>query len=96
MTEPVSSYPNNHRWDWVPEASAKEHALEYCQQADGVVSGALCDEPEVVDNACRTAAPGSMTAFVCDDRKLAGLQEEIAGDVKSLIGTILGALASRP
>jgi hypothetical protein len=72
-----------------------DQALDYCENAHTVTSGALCDESTVISDACRAPA-NRLDAFVCDDKQMSDLQTSVWGNVKNLLSTILGVVAGRP
>ena len=69
-------------------------ALDYCQHADTVVSGFLCDEPTAVSDACR-APTNDIDDFICNDGKMANLQGSILDGLKEAAKVIFSALVGR-
>jgi hypothetical protein len=93
MTDPISNAFSSawHYWNDPVESDA----LTYCQKANTVTAGALCNEPTVVSDACRTPTT-DVDAFVCDDPQMADAQHTLLGTVKDVALTILGVFAGRP
>jgi hypothetical protein len=73
--------------------SADKQVLGPCANPQGLLAGVICNDDTAVSNACRTAQPGTATAYICDDRNLAGVQEQVektTWDVlKNIIATAL-------
>jgi hypothetical protein len=65
-----------------------------CKNADTVATGFLCDEPTVVSNACRSPT-NKLDAFICDDKKMAEVQDTLWSTMKSLAFTVLGAILGK-
>jgi hypothetical protein len=59
-----------------------------------VAAGALCDDPTIVSEACRSPT-NDVDAYVCDDRKMASLQRSILDGLKEATKAIFGALVGR-
>jgi hypothetical protein len=53
--------------------------------------GFLCDEPTVTSNACRTPN-NDIDEFVCDDKKMQGLQSSVWETTKEALKAIFGAI----
>jgi hypothetical protein len=66
----------------------RERGLRYCQEADSVVEGFLCNEPTVVSSACRK--PGNaFDAYVCDEPRMRELQKSVIRETLSILKTLL-------
>jgi hypothetical protein len=95
MANPISGFgrytPIDHESYGDPIGKA---AQSYCKHADTVTAGYLCDEPNVVSNACRSPK-NAVDKLVCDDRKMADAQNTIWAQVKNLSYAIVGALMGR-
>jgi hypothetical protein len=85
MTDPFS--PVSYRelsWPDLPIESAdnRKRLLDHledetygvCRMPSSVIGGALCGDATAISNACRRAAPGTVDAFLCDDKELEKLQ----------------------
>jgi hypothetical protein len=66
----------------------------FCKTAHTVTAGALCDEPTIISDACRSPT-NKLDAFVCDDPKMAAVQDTVWGALKSFASSALGALLGR-
>jgi len=60
-----------------------------CGGPDTVLEGVLCGDDTAVSNACRKARPGSVDAYLCDDRKLKQAQDWVGQTTWDLIKKIL-------
>ena len=64
-----------------------------CAEPDGLLAGVLCNDDTAVSNACRTAKPGTTAAYLCDDKNLATVQNEVQKTtfdiLKNIIATAL-------
>jgi hypothetical protein len=73
--------------------SADKESFGPCAHPQGLLSGVLCNDDTAVSDACRTAQPGTVTAYLCDDRSLAGVQEAVEKTtvdvLKNIIATAL-------
>jgi len=74
-----------------PDQTPVPYGLRFCQRADSVVEGFLCNETTVVSNACRRAESG-FDQFVCDDIKMQKLQGGILEQTWWAIRTIVTQL----
>lgn len=92
MTSPISGSGSSPWSSWTDSLDAE--ALDYCQNANTVTAGALCGEDTVVSDACR-APVSDVDAFVCDDRKMAGLQDTIVSGLKDVAKMIFGGIVGR-
>jgi hypothetical protein len=66
-----------------------------CRDPESVIEGAICDDRTAVSDACRRAKPGSFDEYVCDDKKLDGVQTLFVEIAKKAIELILGARMSK-
>jgi hypothetical protein len=71
MTQPIGSGYRSYEY---PVAGTEQASLDYCRDADSVVSGFLCDEQKVVSDACRTPT-NKLDALLCDDGRMKQAQE---------------------
>ena len=53
-----------------------------CRNPDTVLGGALCGDDTAVSNACRRSQPGSVDAWVCDDKNLERVESKFWGIAK--------------
>jgi hypothetical protein len=80
MPDPISSV--SHRdvyWNDPPsEAELHDHfdhqlseqTYGFCRSPGSVIEGAICDDQTAVSNACRRSKPGSVDAYLCNDKNL--------------------------
>jgi hypothetical protein len=95
MTQPVSSYSRTAYEPTIQDDPPATNAgLEFCQNASTVTEGFLCDEPTTISNACRSPT-NDLDRFVCDDKKLAGVQASLWDATKDVVKTIASVLVGR-
>ncbi len=75
----------------VPHGVAMRRASDFCDRADTVVEGFLCNDPLVVSNACRKPN-NDFDEFVCDDPRMQRLQWAILRETWTLVKAIALAL----
>ena len=88
MANPISSAFRDASDYWTDRGET------FCKNAKTVTAGALCNEPTAVSNACRSPT-SKLDAFVCDDPKMAAVQDTLWGTLKSFASAALGALLGR-
>jgi hypothetical protein len=69
--------------------NADKESFGPCAHPQGLLSGVLCNDDTAVSNACRTAQPGTATAYLCDDRNLASAQEAVEKTTVDVLKNIL-------
>ncbi len=69
-------------------------ALKICRNADNLMTAYICDEPTVTANVCKTTSD-QIESFVCDDKKMAGLQQGIVDTAKQAIKDVWHALVGK-
>ena len=81
-----------------PIARRDEHGAAshptFCQRADTVVEGFLCNDPTAVSNACRRPK-NDFDAYVCDEPRMRELQWFVIRETWSLIKSLVGVLGGR-
>jgi hypothetical protein len=94
MTQPISSVSNNDAyWSRLPADAPDHRPNKMCESPKSVVTGALCGNDTAVSNACRKALPGTIDAYVCDDRKLAHAQDAVEKTTWYVLKALFGRLA---
>jgi hypothetical protein len=91
MSDPINSVSyNNVRWDDPQAESSEQHSSLLCGSPKSVLTGMLCGDETAVSNACRKAPPGSVDAYLCDDRKLKDAQDLVNQTVWDILKTLFG------
>ena len=98
MTQGINGYSHSNYEQWErmqePETPLNKAARDYCTHADGVISGALCDERVVISNACRTSHD-EPDVTLCDDKKLAQAQQTVWETMKDAFKMIFGGIVGK-
>lgn len=102
MTQGIGGYSRAYDWNRddghtsiAADAAASRGgtaAREMCVRADTVFEGFLCEEPSVVSAACRSPK-NEVDRYVCDDKKMADLQQSVWDTTKDVLKTLFGAFA---
>ena len=69
-------------------------SLNMCRKADNLAAAYICDEPVVTARVCTTTGD-QIEEFVCDDKKMAGLQQGIVDTAKQAIKDVWHALVGK-
>ena len=105
MAEPLS--PISHRdvyWSDFPAErdlhdrlvkDLDERLSPPCGGPNTVLEGVLCGDETAVSNACRRAQPGSVDAYLCDDRKLKAAQDWVGETTWDMLKRIVAAALLR-
>lgn len=88
MTQPIGGSGRN-PYNMIREDGPA--GLNYCRDAHTVVAGALCDEPTVISNACRSQT-SDVDRFLCDDKQLASVQHSVWDTTKDVLKMIFTAI----
>jgi hypothetical protein len=97
MSQPISGYGDTYeQWRRVEEENGpvKQAARDYCQHADGVISGFMCDEPKVISDACR-AGKSDIDKTLCDDKQLQSAQHGVWEATKDVLRMIFGGIVGK-
>jgi hypothetical protein len=98
MPSPINGYGSDafDRWQRVEEESSpiKEAARSYCQHADSLISGFMCDEPKVISDACR-AGKSDVDKTLCDDKQLKAAQDGVWESTKDVLKMIFGGIIGK-
>jgi hypothetical protein len=93
MPEPVSSIShNNAYWSDPPAENPDRRLGSPCGSPKSVLTGMLCGDDTAVSNACRKALPGSVDAYLCDDRKLKAAQDLVERTTWDILKALFGRL----
>lgn len=76
------------------DPSAAGAGLAFCRQASTVLEGALCDEPTVISNACRSPT-NDFDRALCDDPAMATAQRGLWGATKDVLKALAAIFAAR-
>ena len=98
MTQGIGGYGSGDWNRWRDEAdtssTVQQAAHDYCEHADSVVSGFMCDEPKVISDACR-AGKSDIDKTLCDDKQLKAAQDGVWQATKDLLKMIFGGIVGK-
>jgi hypothetical protein len=78
-----------------PSRSDAPRRLGFCERADTVVEGFLCNDAVTVSNACRKPT-NAFDEFVCDEPRMQRLQWSILRETWAFVKAIAIALVRKP